>query len=144
MSILHFDAMKLASWPIIFLLVFALLVQNTCLHGFAGMTSFTGDHGHCPAMITTVAFPGGQKIPSSDLPSNCGHCPSMTSTVASPDGPKLLSSDRHIPVNFPMYVFTVPKTALAVHLQRQRPPQPTLVNGYKDALPDELLKPPRA
>jgi hypothetical protein len=109
--------MKLASWPVIFLLVLALLVQNTCLHGFAGKTVFAA---------------------------KCGHCPSKTGTAPSPDGLQGLSSDHHNPANSPMYVFTMPMTTPTVYLQRLRTPRPTLFNGYKDALPDELLKPPRA
>jgi len=108
--------MKLASWPIIFLLVFALLLQNTCLHGFAGKTSFTGQ---------------------------CTQCPSKNSTVKSPDVTKVLSSDS-ITIYFPMYIFTVPVMNYNVQLQRHRNPEPTLVSGYKDAIPDELLIPPRA
>jgi len=108
--------MKLASWPIIFLLVFALLVQNTCLHGFAGKTSFTGKRSHCP---------------------------SATSKFGVPHVSKYLLSDHQISVNSPMYFFTVPTANQAVHPERRRTLPPTLLIDYMDALPDELLKPPR-
>ena len=111
--------MKRSSWPIILLLVFALLLQNTCLHGFAGKTSFTS------------------------FTDQCTQCPSKTGKVKSPDVAKVLSSDS-ITIYFPMYIFTMPVMHYSVQLQRHRNPEPALVNGYKDAVPDELLKPPRA
>ena len=111
--------MKRSSWPIIVLLVFALLLQNTCLHGYAGKTSFTS---------------------STD---RCTQCPSKTGKVTSSDVAKVLSSDS-ITIYFPMYIFTLPVMSYNVQLQRHRNPEPALVNSYKDAMPDELLKPPRA
>jgi hypothetical protein len=109
--------MRLAAWPITFLLVFALLVQNTCLHGFAGKTSFAG---------------------------KCSHCPSKARTIASPDAKKVLVPANPAPIIHPMYVFNVSKTSPPVPLQRLRTARPSLGIGYKDALPDDLLKPPRA
>jgi hypothetical protein len=109
--------MKLASWPIILLLVFALLIQNTCPHGFAG---------------------------KSTLARKCGHCPSKQVTVASPHGQKVISADHHNPANFPMYVLAMPTTAPSTEPVRFRSVWSHRVDDYKDALPDGFWKPPRA
>jgi len=101
---------------IILLLAFALLVQNTCPFGAAGKS--------------TVA-------------SSCEHCQMKHSIMASPDGQKQLVSDSSS-IHFPLYVFAVPKTVHTFQLNPIKSARPALAEFYKDALPDELLRPPRA
>jgi hypothetical protein len=110
------------SWPIIFLLVIGLLVQNTCPHGFGGKTALAKECGHCPFHLSTASS-GSQKVFKAD------HAD---------------SSDVHNPANFPMYVFAVPKTIPCCQPHQLRTAHPALIDGYQDPLPDELLKPPRA
>ncbi|HUJ18793.1 MAG TPA: hypothetical protein VL197_12460 [Nitrospirota bacterium] len=102
--------------PVILLLAFALLVQNTCPHGFAGKTSVT------PA---------------------CGHC-SLRQLHASHPDPQLTISSSPSPVHYPLFVFAVPKTVHTFQLDPIKSARLVLVDRYKDALPDELLRPPRA
>jgi hypothetical protein len=102
--------------PIILLLAFALLIQNTCPFGAAGKS--------------TVA-------------SSCGHCQMKHSTMASPAGQKQLVSDSSS-THFPLYVFAVPKTVHTFQLNPIKSARPVLAEFYKDALPDELLRPPQA
>jgi hypothetical protein len=109
-------AMQLKVWPVIFLLAFALLIQNTCPFGAAGKS--------------TVAH-------------ECGHCPMKQGSTISPLGEQSLVSDASS-VHFPLYVFAVPKTIHTFQLEPITSVRPVLTNGYKDALPYELLRPPRA
>lgn len=108
-------SLKVAS--VISLLVFALLIQNTCPSGMAGKS--------------TVA-------------ANCSHCPQkqMHTAPASPDGQVRIVSGQASP--FPMYVLEMPHVQPVFQLAPIATPQPSIPNSYKDALPDELLRPPRA
>jgi hypothetical protein len=99
-----------------FLLVFALLIQNTCPHGFAGKTGLASTCGHCPLKKCFAATPPGQN----DIVS---HSPSA---------------------HFPLFVFALPKTVHTFHLQPISFSRPILADSYRNALPDELLRLPRA
>jgi hypothetical protein len=101
---------------IITLLAFALIIQNTCPLGAAGKS--------------TVA-------------AACDHCPLKHHFIVSIDGQKDLVSDPSS-VLYPMYVFSVPKTVNTFRLSPIHSAQPLLADNYQDALPDELLRPPRA
>jgi hypothetical protein len=102
---------------IIFLLAFALLIQNTCPFGAAGKS--------------TVA-------------ESCKNCPMHHSfTVTADNGHKLLVSDA-TSVHFPLFVFSVPKTIHTFQLNPIKTIRPVLADNYTDALPDELLRPPQA
>ena len=108
--------MNLILRSIIFILAFALLIQNTCPFGAAGKS--------------TVA-------------ESCKNCPMQHSLTVTTDGQKHLVSDASS-VHFPLYVFAVPKTIHTFELDPIKSPRPVLADNYKDALPDELLRPPRA
>jgi len=108
--------MTLKPRSLIFILAFALLIQNTCPFGAAGKS--------------TVA-------------SSCEQCPLKHSCIVSPDGQKNLVSDFSS-IHFPLYVFAVPKTIHTFQLNPIKSTRPVLADKYKDALPDELLRPPRA
>jgi hypothetical protein len=108
--------MALTLRSIIFILAFALLVQNTCPFGAAGMSTVT---------------------------SPCKHCPLKHSFVVSSSHQKNLVADSSS-AHFPLYVFAVPKTIHTFQLEPITSTQPVLANGYKDALPYELLRPPQA
>jgi hypothetical protein len=101
---------------IIFLLAFALLIQNTCLHGFAGKTA-----------VTPV----------------CANCPMKHNLMASPDGQDKIVSDSPS-THFPLFVFAVLKAVHTFQLEPITSSRPVLSDYYQDALPDELLRPPRA
>lgn len=101
---------------VIFLLAFALLIQNTCPHGFAGKTSLASDCANCPVKHNlTKLLDGGNRIISG------------------------ASS-----VHFPLYVFEVLKTIHTFRFEPIKSSRPVLADSYKDALPGELLRPPRA
>ena len=100
---------------IIFLLVFTLLIQNTCPLGAAGKTK---------------------------VAASCHNCPSKLSVSVSPDGQGLVSGSSSI--HFPLYVFAVAKTIHTFQLELLKTTRPILAGCYKDALPDLLLRPPRA
>jgi hypothetical protein len=101
---------------IILLLSFALLIQNTCPLGAAGKS--------------TVA-------------SSCDHCPLKHSLLIPFDGQTNLVSDSSS-VHFPVYVFAVAKTVHTFQFGPIKFARPVLADRYKDALPEELLRPPRA
>jgi hypothetical protein len=101
---------------IIALLVFALLVQNTCPFGAAGKS--------------TVA-------------AGCDHCPLKHNFTVSTHGQKEFVSDPS-PVHYPLYVFSIPKTVHTFQPSPIQPAQSFLEDNYQDALPEELLRPPRA
>lgn len=101
---------------IIFILAFALLIQNTCPFGAAGKSAVTA---------------------------SCKNCPLKHSFVVSLDGQKVLVSDSSS-IHFPLYVFAVPKTVHTLQLAPVMSARPVLADQYKDALPDELLRPPQA
>lgn len=109
--------MTLKLRSIIFLLAFALLIQNTCPHGFAGKTAVA--------------------------PRACTNCPMKHHLMAPPDGQDKIVSGAST-VHFPLYVFEAPKTVHTFQLEPIKSARPVLANGYKNALPDGLLRPPRA
>ena len=100
---------------IIFILAFALLIQNTCPFGAAGKSS-------------VAAW--------------CGHCPLHHGFVVAFDGQNSIVSEVSL-VHFPLYVFSVPKTIHAFRLDPIESRQPTIVDNYRNIAPDELLRPPR-
>jgi hypothetical protein len=112
--------MKLVSWPIIFLLVFGLLVQNTCRHGFAGKTALSRTCGHCPMSHDTAPAKDGSQT---GLKSIVSH--------SNPDHP-------------PMFVFSLPMPTRVADPTTIESTVTLLEDDYQDALPDEILKPPRA
>ncbi len=108
--------MTLKTVSVIFILVFALLIQNTCPHGFAGKSS---------------------------VAASCKNCPMKKQHDMSPDvQQKIVSSSSQ--VHFPLFVFSVPKTIHTFQLSPIETARPILIDRYKDALPDELLRPPQA
>ncbi len=108
--------MTLKSVSIIFILAFALLIQNTCPHGFAGKSS---------------------------VAATCKNCPMKKQHDMSPDVQKKISSARS-QNHFPLFVFAVPKTIHTFQLSPIETARPVLIDRYKDALPDEFLRPPQA
>ena len=101
---------------VIFLLTFALLIQNTCPHGFAGKTS---------------------------LASACATCPMKHRLMTSQAGQDKIVSDSPL-THFPLFVFAVPKTVHTFQLEPSKSLSPVFTDRYQDALPDELLRPPQA
>jgi hypothetical protein len=65
------------------------------------------------------------------------------SFIVAPDGQKTLVSDPSS-IHFPLYVFAVPKTIHTFQLNPLKSRRPVFADNYKDALPNELLRPPRA
>ena len=108
--------MKKRSASILFLLVFSLLIQNTCPFGAAGKS--------------TVACA-------------CEQCPLKHCVTADTPGRNHLTSDASS-IHFPLYVFAMPQTNPAVEPVPTASLRPPLTGGYQDALPDELLRPPQA
>ncbi len=108
--------MTAALRSIIFILASALLIQNTGPFGAAGKS----------AVIAS-----------------CKNCPLKHSFVVSLDGQKVLVSDSSS-IHFPLYVFAVPKTVHTLQLAPVMSARPVLADQYKDAMPDELLRPPQA
>ena len=108
--------MTLKLRSIIFLLAFALLIQNTCPHGFAGKTA-----------VARV----------------CASCPMKDKLMASRDGQDKIASDSSS-THFPLFVFAVPKSVHTFQLEPITYSRPVLADSYQDALPDEHLRPPRA
>lgn len=102
---------------IIFFLAFALLIQNTCPMGAAGKS-------------TVVSICAG-----------CALRHQMVVTASSGD---ILASDHSSSDHFPMFVFSVPKTIHTFELESIKSVRPLLANDYADAVPHELLRPPRA
>ncbi len=101
--------------PIIFIISFALLIQNTCPVGAAGKTS---------------------------LASLCQNCPLKHSIVVSPvDQKELVSNTSSMP--FPIHVFSVPETLHALQHEPMTSLKQILHNGHGDDLPHEILRPPR-
>ena len=108
--------MKFKPWVIIFLLSFALLLQNTCPFGAAGKSSVAS--------------------------ASCKDCPFKHRVVAQ-DGQQKLVSD-YSSIHFPHYIFEVPETAPSFQITPIKSEDPVLASDYRDALPDELLRPPQA
>ena len=101
---------------IMFILAFALLIQNTCPFGAAGKSA---------------------------VASCCENCPLQHSFVVSLDGQKHLVSDSSS-IHFPLYVFAVPKAVHTFRLDPIKSGRQVFADQYQDALPDELLRPPQA
>ncbi len=101
--------------PVMVLLAFALLIQNTCPMGAAG---------------------------KSMLVSSCGHCPMKHQGSISPEGQKKLIV--YPPIHFPLYIFSVPNNTHTFQLEHTVFTRPLLANGYVDASPGRLLRPPRS
>jgi hypothetical protein len=109
-------SMMLKPGHIICILAFALLIQNTCPHGFAGKTSI--------ALIVK-------------------NCSMKNHHSLSPDVQEKITA-ASMPVHLPLFVFAVPKTIHTFQLSPITTARPVLIDPYKDALPDELLRPPQA
>jgi hypothetical protein len=108
--------MMLKLRSVIIILAFALLIQNTCPHGFAGKTSV---------------------VPT------CNHCTLKQHHSPSPDGMEKITSGSSS-THFPLFVFAVPKTIHTLQPSPVKSARLILADRYKDALPDELLRPPQA
>ena len=102
--------------PIMLLLAFALLIQNTCPFNSAGKS--------------TVAAP-------------CEHCPMHNNQLVPTDGQERIVSDSS-GVHFPLYVFSLPKTIHTFQLEPIQTPRHAIADSYRDALPTQLLRPPQA
>lgn len=100
---------------IIFLLAFALLIQNTCPMGAAGKSAVTA---------------------------LCKNCPLKYSLSVPINGQKNLVTDSSS-VHFPMFVFAVPKILHTFQFEPRTSTRAVLAKSYRDALPEELLRPPR-
>ena len=107
---------KAAIATTIFLLAFALLIQNTCPKGFAGKSSL-------------AAF--------------CSRCPQEQAHRSAFEG-ATFSSIAKAPVHLPIYVLDIPSMQPAFRLSAISIPQPDITNTYKNTSPDELFQPPRA
>ena len=101
---------------IVFILVFALFVQNTCPFGAAG---------------------------KSTVVKSCTNCPMHHSLTVPVNGKKVIVSDSSS-IHFPLYVFAVPKTIHTFQLDPIKSRRPVLSDNYKDISPDELLRPPQS
>jgi hypothetical protein len=98
------------------LLIFALLIQNTCPHGFAGKSAISASCSHCLHKQPQVLI--------------------MAGTV--------FGSVSHAPHHLPMYVLDIPNTQPVFRLAAMASTQPIIANSYKNTAPDEILQPPRA
>jgi hypothetical protein len=107
--------MKPKLHSIIFLLAFALLIQNTCPMGAAGRSAAAA---------------------------SCKNCPLKHSFIVPTDGQKNLVSDSSS-IHFPMYVFAVPNTIHTFQYEPITSARAVLAKSYRNALPEELLRPPR-
>jgi hypothetical protein len=108
--------MRYKLYIILFLLILALLIQNTCPHGFA-----------CKSMVAAA----------------CSHCPHKQ-MLKSPVEYGQVSIASHRTAHLPMYVLDVPNTQPAFQLMSVASSQPIIPNSYKNTTPDELLRPPHA
>jgi hypothetical protein len=108
--------MMLKPRSIIFILAFALLLQNTCPFGAAGKSTVALSCMNCPMHHSHIVIPGGQKNLVADFSS----------------------------IHFPLYVFAVPKTIHTFQLDPLKSMRFVLADNYKDISPEELLRPPRA
>jgi hypothetical protein len=105
---------------VIFLLIVALLIQNTCPKGFAGKS-------------TVVSA------------SACSHCPHKHFNKPMPLNDRIVvanASDAQ--AHLPLFVLDTPDTKPAFLLEATASPQPAIPNTYKNTAPDGLLQPPRA
>ena len=101
---------------LVFLLAIALLIQNTCPHGYAGKS--------------TVA-------------SACSHCPQKQVHKKVPEG-TALSGVSQAPAHLPLFVLDIRTTRPVFRLAAVAIPQPVIRNPCKNTASDELLQPPRA
>jgi len=108
--------MRYGTCIVLALLIFALLVQNTCPQGFAGKSTVTATCSHCPLKQTLKPAALGDKL-------------GITS---------------HAPRHLPMYVLDMPNTQPTFRLVAIASVHPFIPNTYKDTAPSELLQPPRA
>ncbi len=97
-------------------LIFALLIQNTCPHGFAGKSTVARTCSHCPHKKEQKAASGGIAFGS------------ITKT----------------PAHLPMFVLDVLNTQPTFRLAAMAIQQQVIPNSYTNTAPDELLQPPRA
>jgi hypothetical protein len=102
--------------PLIFLISFALLIQNTCPFGAAGKSTVAAMFGHCCLYHNLFVSSNGQK--------------------------NLVS--ENLSIHIPPYVFAAPKTINTLRLYPVKSVQPALTDQYKDISQDELLRPPGA
>jgi hypothetical protein len=100
---------------IIFLLAFALLIQNTCPLGAAGKSAVTALCKNCPLKHGFIVPTNGQKTLVTEFSS----------------------------IHFPMYVFAIPKMLHTFQFEPITSAGEVLAKSYRDALPEELLRPPR-
>jgi hypothetical protein len=107
--------MKLKLRSIIFLLAFALLIQNTCPMGAAGKSAVTA---------------------------SCRNCPLQHSLSVPTNGQENLVTDSSS-IHFPMFVFAIPKILHTFQFEPLTSVEAVLEKSYRNALPDELLRPPR-
>jgi hypothetical protein len=108
--------MKRKTGSIIFVLAFALLIQNTCPFGAAGKTAVASSCPDCPFKQCLVVAQPGQACFAAGFP------------VA----------------HFPLYVFAVPKTVHAFRLAPVETRGAVLAERHTDPLPAALLRPPHA
>ncbi len=107
--------MQHKSLLIIGLLIFSLLIQNTCLHGYAGKSAVLVSCAHCP-------FKQIHKPTTED---------------------KTYRGISHAPAHLPMYVLDSSNTQPIFRLATLALPGPVVPNMYKNTAPDELLHPPQ-
>ena len=102
--------------PLLVIIAFALLIQNTCPFGEAGKT--------------TIA-------------SACDHCPSKHSVIAVPQVQNNLVTDSSS-IHFPLFIFAIPNRIHTFQFYFIKSERPILSDNYKDVLSDRLLQPPRS
>ena len=103
-------------YTIIALLIFALLIQNTCPHGFAG---------------------------KSTVFASCSQSLHKQMLNAHTERGQLNVISKHL-VHMPLFVLEMPNSHPAFQLLPVASPQSVITNSYKKTLPDELLRPPHA
>ncbi len=103
---------------IIVVLAFALLIQNTCMHGYAGKSAVFAS-------------------------SSCSHCPykQMHKAPAANDRSSIISNH---PDHLPLFVLEMPNPLPVFRLEPAAYPQPIILSAYKKSFPNELLRPPHA
>ena len=110
--------MKCSVLTVIFLLIVALLIQNTCPKGFAGKSTVASACSHCPHKQSHKPVSQGDRV-----------------VVAS-------ASDAH--AHLPLYVLDTPDTKPTFRLEATASSQLVIPTIYQNTAPDELLHPPRA
>jgi len=102
------------AYTVIALLIFALLIQNTCPHGFAGKSTVLASCSHCPHKQTLTAYAESGQV--SIIPNHLVH--------------------------MPLFVLEIPHSQPTFELVSAASPQPVIRNRYKNTFPDGLLRPP--